>query len=619
MPAHMIPPTPKDVDEKSNEEIVFRALSKLPDDYYVFHSVVVNDVVNNKLVEREIDFVVVNQKKGVLCIEAKNGKGIQYYDRAWHYTSGKFMKHGGPYNQAATAKRALRQKMKDHHNFKIKDIAFRCKMLHAAWFFGMSRESFMELNDQGLPEDAIMDLTMFAEDIVDPTDRINKMFKIDIPVDEETVLKTDINDEEFQMLLESFFCPEFNLIPSPSARGILIEEQMNQLLYEQYRLLDFLEDQDTAVINGAAGTGKTMLAVEKARRNSVEEQPVLFLCYNRLLCNNLNETHKKNPSKSYRHQFKNVDFMTISQLAKEKTGNFKDFDGLMDWLLECLDEPEKFGYKHVIVDEGQDFGVIETGLSAEEAEKNCSIIDALQEAALEAGGTFYLFYDKYQMIQGGGNVEYKLPDCITNCDCRLSLHYNCRNTKEIAQTSVTPLRDNKNKAIKPKTACNWFEPVKPVMHLAGSEKRAVKALCEILDKYQQAKVKDIVILTPGKIEFCCIADELEPGSDENAGYYMYSYNGETYRVTTCIKFKGLEADAIAMIGLDRNSFMGFKGLEFYVGTSRAKHYLDFVVQMTPNEYGEVISTLDPDAPIKNDPDKMRKILSGVFSADIETH
>ena len=273
----------------------------------------------------------------------------------------------------------------------------------------------------------------------------------------------------------------------------------------------------------------------------------------------------------------------------------------------------------MIVDEGQDFGVIETGASTEEAEKNCSIIDALQEVALEAEGTFYLFYDKYQMIQGGGNVEYKLPDCITNSDCRLSLHYNCRNTREIAQTSVTPLKDNRNKAIKPRTACNWFEPVKPVMHLVGSEKKAVKALGEILDKYQQAKAKDIVILTPGKIEFCCIADELELGIDENAGYYMYSYNGESYRVTTCIKFKGLEADAIAMIGLDKNSFTGFKGLEFYVGTSRAKHYLDFVVQMTPNEYGEVISALDQDAPIKNDPDKMRKILSGVFSADVEMY
>ena len=40
--------------------------------------------------------------------------------------------------------------------------------------------------------------------------------------------------------------------------------------------------------------------------------------------------------------FKNVDFMTISQLAKEKTGNFKDYEGLLEWLLECVDDPDVF-------------------------------------------------------------------------------------------------------------------------------------------------------------------------------------------------------------------------------------------------------------------------------------
>ena len=50
MPAHMIPPVPKDYDRKSQEGIVFNALKKLPEDYYVFHSVVVNDVVDHELI-----------------------------------------------------------------------------------------------------------------------------------------------------------------------------------------------------------------------------------------------------------------------------------------------------------------------------------------------------------------------------------------------------------------------------------------------------------------------------------------------------------------------------------------------------------------------------------------
>lgn len=621
MPAHMIPPVPKDFDEKSEEGIVFKALSKLPDDYYVFHSVVISDVIDHKMVEREIDFVIANPKKGILCIEAKNGKNIHYVDRTWYYSSGTEMKHGGPYNQAATAKRTLRSKMKFHKNQEVKRISYRCKMFHAVWFFGMSQASFEEQNDiAGLPEGASTEITLFSEDLINPTAKINSIFSIEIPdpLDDKNAIKNDINGDEFQMLLESVFCPEFNLIPSPHAKSIMIEEQLNQLLYEQYRLLDFLDDQPTAVINGAAGTGKTMIAVEKARRNSIDGEPVLFLCYNRLLCDRLNDIYRNNDSKSFRKQFRNVDFRTISQLTKDKTGNFKDYDGLLEWLMECMDDPDLFKYKHVIVDEGQDFGLIDGPGEANDAEANCSIIDTLQELVLEKQGTFYLFYDKYQMIQGGGKAKYKLPDCVENSDCRLTLHYNCRNTKEIAQTSVTPLKDNKNRAVKPKTACNWFDPVRPVMHLVGGEKKAIKSLNTVLDKYQELGMTDIVILTPQVIEFSCIADKVDLGAGKDTGYYIYPYKGNDYRLTTCIRFKGLEADAIVMIDLDKNSFTGYKGMEFYVGTSRAKQYLDYIVTIAPQEYSQVISELDPDAPQKNDADKMRKVLGSMFSSDVVT-
>ncbi|MDD7516831.1 nuclease-related domain-containing DEAD/DEAH box helicase [Ruminococcus flavefaciens] len=624
MSAHMIPPVPKDFDIKSDEGVVFNALSKLPDDYYVFHSVVINEVVNRKMIEREIDFVVANQRKGVLCIEAKNGDNIHYTDRTWYYSSNKKMKHGGPYEQAATAKRALRSKMRYHKNPEVANISFRCKMFHAAWFFGMSQSSFEEKNRQnGLPEGVSTDITLFCEDLADPTKKIESIFSITIPhpLDEDDAIKNDITSDEFRMLLDSVFCPEFHLIPSPAAKNLMIEEHMNQLLYEQYRLLDFLEDQPTAVINGAAGTGKTMIAVEKARRNSIDDESVLFLCYNRLLCDNLNALHKNNPSKAYRNQFKNVDFMTISRLAKEKVGNFKDFDGLLEWLLDCVDSTDKFKYKHVIIDEGQDFGLIDKQDESDEAtdaESNCTIIDTLQELVLEKNGTFYLFYDKYQMIQGGSKAKYKLPDCINNSDCRLTLHYNCRNTKEIAQTSVTPLKDNKNRAIKPKTACTWYEPAKPVMHLVGGEKKAVKALNNVLDKYKTAMLDNVIILTPGTIEYSCIADKVSLGSGKDNGYYLYEHNGTYYRFTTCIRYKGLEADAIVMIDLDKESFTGFKGLEFYVGSSRAKQYLDLVAIIQPNEYAQIVSELDPNAPQKKDTEKMKKILSSVFSADVET-
>ena len=43
--------------------------------------------------------------------------------------------------------------------------------------------------------------------------------------------------------------------------------------------MDFLDEQLTAAVNGAAGTGKTMIAVEKARRHAAAGERVLFLCF----------------------------------------------------------------------------------------------------------------------------------------------------------------------------------------------------------------------------------------------------------------------------------------------------------------------------------------------------
>ena len=81
-------------------------------------------------------------------------------------------------------------------------------------------------------------------------------------------------------------------------------------------------------------------------------------------------------------------------------------------------------------------------------------------------------------------------------------------------------------------------------------------------KYKDAMVQNAVILTPGKIEYSYIADKLELGTGKNEGYYVYPYLGNDYKVTTCIRFKGLEADAIVLIGLDKSSFTGSIGMEF---------------------------------------------------------
>lgn len=612
MPAHMIPSRPKDFDPASKEGLVFNALEKLPEDYYVFHSVSETVVQEGTLYEREIDFVIANRERGILCLEAKAGVHIRYENRTWYYSSGQEMKHGGPYAQIASAKRALRDKIIVHSNPAVRALADKCKVLHGVVFIDLFEKDFLSF--RGLPEDADARITMFADDFADPLPKITKMYSVILPSERINGIKEGLSEQEFRLLLDAVLCPHFNLIPSPKAKTLAAADQMNQLLREQYRLLDFLEEQDCAVINGAAGTGKTMIAVEKARRHSMNGEPVLFLCYNRLLCDELTRLYKQNPDQTYRDQFKNVDFLTISKFTKQVTGNHQDFDGLIDWLGECMSDDSKFKYRHIIVDEGQDFGLVDASVDKNLAQNNCSVIDSLMLVAQEIHGTFYLFYDKYQMIQGQSDADYALPDCIENCDCRLTLRVNCRNTKEIAKTSVTPLRDKKNKAIKLSTACAWEEPVNPVLRLVSSPDDVQGALNTVLDGYIEQGITDIVILTPETAERSLVAEHItQQGA---ADYYTYAYRRKTFKVTTCKRFKGLEADAVVFIDLNKSSFVGRNGMQFYVGASRAKFRLDMICVLPETDYAEVISTIAPNAPHTPNIKRLRNILGNAFSADI---
>ena len=131
------------------------------------------------------------------------------------------------------------------------------------------------------------------------------------------------------------------------------------------------------------------------------------------------------------------------------------------------------------------------------------------------------------------------------------------------------------------------------------------------------EVKDVIILTPGTFEHSAVYPELRFSADQQDGYAYYLHGDKEYKVTTCIRFKGLEADAIVMIDLNKDSFVGQKGLEFYVGTSRAKHFLDLICNVAGEDYYEIAHSLDPNAPKRDDPIRMKRILADIFAATME--
>ena len=276
----MIPNMPREFDPKSKEGLIFDELNNLPDDYYVFHSFSIVTVAEEILKESEIDFVIFHPKKGVLCLEAKAGQ-VNYEDGYWKYGNGIKMLKDGPYNQASFNKWKLKDYMISHglqYEFK------NCKFMHAVWFPDIP---LSKLQGKQLPSEADLNITLTADSFGKIEKDIEKIFALEIPAKVET----NLSDKDVKRILERVLAPSFSLI---SLQEIEIERTKNifkRMLKEQIALLNYLEEQNNAIINGLAGTGKTVMAVEKARLHSEKAENVLFLCYNSFLKEHLKNTY----------------------------------------------------------------------------------------------------------------------------------------------------------------------------------------------------------------------------------------------------------------------------------------------------------------------------------------
>lgn len=535
----MYPDIPYECTPASREKIMFDKLKELPEEYYVFHSFKIVSVDLDVITASETDFVIFHPQKGILCIEAKAGK-VKLEGNKWEYANGGEMSHGGPYRQAENGKWRLRDYIKDSGYGYLMN---RCKLLHAVWFPSVDNEYISKVN---FPTEADRKITLTADSFNNIEEEISSIFDIDLPNNVETKLTAD----DIKLLIDKFLAPSFDLIPIANMK---LENQryvFRRMLKEQVALLNYLEEQNNAVINGLAGTGKTVMAVEKARRHAENDESVLFLCYNHYL--------KEHFQENYGHP--NISFYTIDGLACKLCDTVTpNYDRLKEVLEEMYLE-ETFPYQHIIIDEGQDFG--------KERLNDISIIELLKANVVDEGknGTFYLFYDKNQMVQASS-----LPSYIGDADCKLTLYRNCRNTENIATTSLRLLGENK----KPKLFDGAIVGDSPEMFFAEDVNETVLTLNTIIEKAWAEDYTDIQILTCKTEQNSIIADECSTG--------VYLYKAKKIPFTTCRKYKGLEADVVIMVDLDNDTFDKNAEQVMYVGSSRARYKLSLICNLSEKE------------------------------------
>ncbi|MDO4765090.1 MAG: ATP-binding domain-containing protein [Eubacteriales bacterium] len=340
------------------------------------------------------------------------------------------------------------------------------------------------------------------------------------------------------------------------------EEAYIRLTRQQAMLLDFLEEQKTAVIHGLAGTGKTVLAVEKAKRLAAQGEQVLFLCFNSFLRDAL----RKN------NVIPNVTFHNAHSLAYEIMGQSdltveEVLEEFVDFLEEVFEE-ESWEYSNIIVDEGQDL--------------DDSLLNRLYELVKQKNGCFYVFYDRNQYI-----MKNPLSKWIDNAECRLVLHKNCRNTAEVFKTSCSIM------GLENVTYNDVHGEIPGVRfyNRKDEEEKIVSDFIKcVLDEGLQPS--DIVILTAKTVESSWIDPE-----KKYAGQKL-SCKGEAEKIlfTSIRKFKGLEAEAILIVDMQMSALTNPEDRRLlYTGASRAKNLLNIAMleDVELSDYGDYLRNIAP--------------------------
>ena len=560
----------KDFNGSVGELRLYELLEQLPNDFYVLHSTSWNEQRRrNELSPRkyvqwgEADFTVYHPEKGIIVFEVKDGLISYSRERGWIQTNRKTGATSSidPMAQAEKSKYYFRDQI-----FKPAfDGMIPFTFCSAVWFTSGDRN----LVTGNLPLNYKEETTLWANDLASVEqvqNAINRVFKY------HDAYCANPSQELTSKTLD-LLAPEFGLVKSIHSRAIANETLFHLMTRVQNRLLEYLDEQQTAAIHGAAGTGMSIMAIEKAKRMETDG-PVLLLCFNRFLMEHIREELSDNHP--------NISVFTIDGFYTKLSGGLPHFDSAddrNDAILEVLMDWKslRWNYKHIIVDEGQDFFA--------------DHLQLLGEIAEEKDGCFYVFYDKNQFIQG---QEY--PEWLDHAECRLVLSHNCRNTHEIALTSTRPIA-LPEKRIRMNPFMERAEQPKPKLFFVSDNEALQEYVLKLIRKYSDAKYKksDIVLLSM-KAEGCS-ALEREHMIPELAAICSDRRQSNKVLFTTVRKFKGLEADVVICIDVDEDTFTNeINRSLFYVGTSRAKTWLDIVTTTSQEALANAIT--GDDAPRK---------------------
>jgi adenylate kinase family enzyme len=478
--AKMFPEKFKDEDENMNNPehtdhvcySVYNKLRTLPNNYYVFH-------IENK--EYDFDFIVFNGKDVLICIYLKTGM-INYSaeERKWYLD--KEPSNNDFIEKAIKASHKLKGEP-DYARFNLKDNLY----IHWAFCFPNcylkpDNKPILELRVEQILDqkklleikDAIRDLEAHIKQIFHKKNCLHKEQITDFAkaIIQKYKISNKLNEQEYRI---------------------------EQATKEQCEIETDLLQNSKMIINGAAGTGKSTIAINFANKLGVKTKKILFLVSNETIAFAI-KPRIENP---------NVIIMTYSQLLQAKFNN-NEFDA-------------------IIVEDGHEYSL-----------EDFKLIEILLSTAEDAHYAIFLDNNRDKNI-----IKHWENKNIKKDFVRITLTKNCRNTKYIIEYL--------NSKLNIKMACSEHVPVGdkveeiPVQSLAD-ESNKVRAVINKLLKQKVSSGKIVILLNSPKEESFLGKD------DEICGKELVSvktgYNEDTkdkyiyYAISD--EFNGLDSDVIIL-------------------------------------------------------------------------
>jgi hypothetical protein len=543
---------PEDISYDS-ERVVYESLRGLPAGFVVLHSFPwlrpMRDLACEPLLEGEADFVILHPDRGLLILEVKGGKP-ELTGRRWT-RGGKELRD--PFDQARRSRYALLDAIEERTRHRI----------HRRLFAHGDVVVFPHARFAGpLPANSDPRILVDASDVPRLSTRIEEAFLA------WARHETHLAPSQFTELLDALM-PKLRLMRCTSAEVSAEHHRIVQITLDQRSTLLGLLENERVLVEGTAGSGKTLLALEFALTLANRGESVLFLCYNRHLAAWLQEQAKYDSRMQRTGTILEIATfhscaLRFAQRARidfdiPSTGEQAFWDEevplIMEQAIEVLSAQGRAEtFDAVVVDEAQDF-----------APDWWVTIESLSRRG--KAGRLYAFLDMKQSLRRTARFP------LVSLPARFRLTTNCRNTKTIAISGASL---SKIEVRLLPSSPNGESPT--VRRAVSSATEAGLVLAEVRRMLQQGiKPHQLALIGPYSHARSSIAQRKDIEGVPLVEDAIDWRRGAGVLVTTARAFKGLESDVVIVYGLSAFSTL-FTPTDLYVAWTRARHRLVLVCQ-----------------------------------------